>query len=529
MRKGPCLLYNQDSGFVATRQLLPPISLDMFTYACVGRLIGTQVDAVAANMFNFGDATPYYPSDVPEARRVPMDKFCGMSGWREEQIYLWALENDPWPHVIRTAHDARMEFWAKMRFNDIHPRPWVSEFRRNHPEYELGDKCPSPHHAPGAFFVGERCRGYNFALPEVRAHRLALVEEVCSRYDVEGFEWDFMREPGHFFPDVEEGAAILTEYMREARALLDRIGSERGRAVGFGARVPAPFEKSFETGVRIDTWLREGLLDYVVGSAAFATVTNPFFSEFVELAKESGCRVYACTTEMLDGRWSAAGTLGTPPPGPVRAGALNAWRQGVDGINLNNFNRQIVANMTSDVVLLSQLGDPASLEFVDKQHILLAHYTRDFLPSCEYQTPLKIEPGERGTLRVFVGDDLERGREFGLVDKVTLELRVSGFPYNVVEYQLNGEPLPEIPDVAHAPSAPRKVGGVSLTWSLARGERLSQGENELAVNVTKRAPGYVPGFTVHELTVDIRYRIGPLQTEVPSEIWQSQGGMLFHG
>ena len=515
MEKWPRFFYNADVSFVENHKLVPPMSQDLFTYECIGRLLGTQVDAVAVNMFNFGDATPFYPSEVPEARRLRREDSPGC----EERIYRWAVENDPWPQVISTAHEAGLQFWAKMRFNDIHDRPKrLSEFRANHPDYVLGKGCPCPHHAPGAFFVGEYCRGYNFAVPEVRAHRLALVEEVCSRYDVEGFEWDFMRALGHFFPDVEKGAAILTEYMREARTLLKRVGEKRGRPVGFGVRVPAPFEKSFDVGIRIDTWMREGLLDYVVAGAGFPTITNPFFSEFVDLGEESNCRVYACTSEMLDGRWSSPGTLGPPPAAPLRAGALNAWRQGVDGIHLNNFNVQISLNRTEDMVLLSQLGNPATLEFADKQYLLLAHYSRDFLPSCEYQVPLKLDPGESGALRLTVGDDLERARRFGLVDEVKLELRVSGFPFNVAEYRLNGRPLSDNPDIKHVPAFPRKVGYVSLAWSLGRGEGLTQGENVLEATVARRAPGYAREFSVDEVALDIRYRMAPLQTEVPNNL-----------
>ena len=66
------------------------------------------------------------------------------------------------------------------RFNDLHGSrfQWKSEFLSNHPEYELGDKSASPQER-----LQKQSSGMNFAIPQVRAHRLALLEEACTRYE----------------------------------------------------------------------------------------------------------------------------------------------------------------------------------------------------------------------------------------------------------------------------------------------------------------------------------------------------------
>ena len=496
----PRFFYNQDMSFVINHPLVPPMTKELFACGAVGGVLGTQVDAVAVNFFNFGDFAPYYPSDVPETRRVYPE------GETVDWVLEWVLGNDPWPYVVETAHEGGLQFWAKMRFNDMHPRPWHTEFRENHREYELGDRCPMPWHKPGAFFVGERCRAYNFMVPEVRDHQMALVEEVCSKYDVEGFEWDFMRPRGHYFPVVEAGAPVMTEHLRRARATLDRVGERRGRPLGFGVRVPAPLANAKAVGLDADTWMREGLVDYVSPSSGFSTVTNPLFEEFVALGRETGVRVYGCPSEMLDARWSAPGQLGPPPAEAIRAGALNAWRQGVDGVHLNNFNQQIQFERKEDLWLLSQLGDVSTLEFADKQHSLLAHHTRDFLPAGEYQVPLELGPGESGTLRLFVGDDLERARAFGRVDRVTLKLRVNPArdpKATRAAVLLNGRPLPPPPSARPGLGLTRKLG-VSLAWNLGGGEALRMGPNELTFRVTDES---TTGLVVREVVVDIRYRL----------------------
>ena len=73
-------------------------------------------------------------------------------------------------------------------------------------------------------FRRQNCSGY-FATCLDYAHRTAvtyiwrLILETLDRYDIDGLELDFMREPYLFSADKEkEGAPILTGWMREVAA-----------------------------------------------------------------------------------------------------------------------------------------------------------------------------------------------------------------------------------------------------------------------------------------------------------------------
>ena len=169
----------------------PPLTADDFVYESVGQLICSQVDAVVCHMFGYGD--------------------------------LWERGVDLWRLALDAAHRAGLEYWAGLRFNDLHGARfhWPSVFRSGHPEYELGARCGSGMHGPGSIY-GERCTGLNHALPEVRRQRLARVREVVTRYDIGGFEWDFLRKPGHYAPDLESGGKLRTAYLRETRAVLNQ-------------------------------------------------------------------------------------------------------------------------------------------------------------------------------------------------------------------------------------------------------------------------------------------------------------------
>src|SRR2546427_12788846 len=70
--RAPRLFYNNDGSFLLYRS--PPLSKEEFVYEAVGRLVGTQVDAVVCHMFGYGDAVPLYPTSVPDAAGIARAK-----------------------------------------------------------------------------------------------------------------------------------------------------------------------------------------------------------------------------------------------------------------------------------------------------------------------------------------------------------------------------------------------------------------------------------------------------------------------
>ena len=134
MTENPRLFFNNDTGYMLGGDMPCPKSAEHFIYEAVGRVAGAGVDAVAICMFGGSDVVPAYPTEVPEARRIWLDTFENVGEWRNQVNWQWVIENDPWPETIKAAHEAGMQFWSSMRFNDNHTRRWQSEFRANHPE-----------------------------------------------------------------------------------------------------------------------------------------------------------------------------------------------------------------------------------------------------------------------------------------------------------------------------------------------------------------------------------------------------------
>ena len=125
--------------------------------------------------------------------------------------------------------------FVSFRLNDCHFQEhygeknaasiFVSRFYAEHPEYML-----NPRHKETKDYSG--ARGQNWAVPEVRAYKLALIRELCENYDLAGLELDFLRDD-HLFRTTEttedERIKIITGFVRDVRAALDRGPGSRAR------------------------------------------------------------------------------------------------------------------------------------------------------------------------------------------------------------------------------------------------------------------------------------------------------------
>ena len=156
----PPLFYNNDGSFLFFPA--PPRTPEDFVYEAVGRFVGTQIGAVVCHMFGFGDAVPLFPTRVPEARGIDRDSFLHVSEWKQQTCIRGLLDQgiDPWQLSLERAHEAGLQYWIGMRFNDLHgPRfQWPSHFRVAHREYELGADCGSGVHGPESVY-GREMRG----------------------------------------------------------------------------------------------------------------------------------------------------------------------------------------------------------------------------------------------------------------------------------------------------------------------------------------------------------------------------------
>ena len=142
------------------------------------------------------------------------------------------------------------------------PSQTMSQFYwENYERYRIG---PDPNDWSQAVF--------NWAIPEVREHKFAFIQEICRKYDIAGIELDFMRHWNSFDVErttAEERCEIMASFVARVRRLLDET-ARQGKYRWLCARIPAVIEAHGRQGIDVASFVREGV-DMVNLSSSYFT------------------------------------------------------------------------------------------------------------------------------------------------------------------------------------------------------------------------------------------------------------------
>jgi hypothetical protein len=203
------------------------------------------------------DNQPCLASQTPEAASMKPDQRGRY--WIHQ---LWLLKQRGVDHPAVWLDQCRQRGvagWLTMRMNDCHHNDdersfWHSTLWKTRPDLR---RCP---HRDGDWFES----AFDYGQPEVVEHHLALLRELCERYDFDGIELDWSRWVRHFKPGHERaGTEVLTDVMREARRLTEAATERQGRPVRIGVRLPTDPQACLDLGYDVVTWGRERLVDVV--------------------------------------------------------------------------------------------------------------------------------------------------------------------------------------------------------------------------------------------------------------------------
>jgi len=289
---------------------------------------------------NLGDLT-YYPSKV--------GKFCYAEN---EGVYpSWQRKNAaesfkalaavgvtvPFKEVLEHCHALGLEFHTYYRLvvaDHAHPHNIFSSdsfFVKEHPEWRMVAKDGTP------------MIKASYAFPEVRDFMVSLIEEGMQ-YDIDGVTLCFVRGPEYFgyekpviddfkklygtdprkLPDDDERlwklrAGYMTEFVRAVRQAANRHGQRRGRKFQVSAWIEWSDERMRYFGYDSYTWIKERLLDFVLAIGP---------TDFIALAKEQGCKVYA---------FGSSAWVSTPTQVHVQD-MKHAYAADLDGLSLWDVN-----------------------------------------------------------------------------------------------------------------------------------------------------------------------------------------------
>ena len=340
------------------------------------------------------------------------------------------------------------------------PRGWYgrSQQKTERLDLLLGSPVPAGVHGADWSFSWR----WNYAKVEVRERFLGLFDETLTRYDFDGLELDFSRAPPFFRAgEVIENIPTLTQFMRDAREIVNRHSASKDRELRLIVRVPVGVGENLEAGMDTETWIREGLADIVVLGSPGYCVHEIDIGKAVSFAAGSGTLVF---TGFDGATYTVSPQEGyeRSPSSVLRATALNGYREGAAGVHLFNYDYPSHRagptdssdfNVYDDYHLqtIRDLREPSSLA---RRHRCY------YLPSPagagradhRIQVPRKLALMGRGAgpehaMHLTVHDDIEAGKAEGRIVKTELRLRIEDLEglLERIHFEVNGKVVPFAP------------------------------------------------------------------------------------
>jgi hypothetical protein len=505
--KKPNFFFYHDGRHPLIYMYEPPMTKEEYESA-INELVGTPVEAIS---FCLGDGrTMLHETEVGELWGSPIDKWAHIIFRRAHQNAKQLIErgDDPLRIVCDRAKEKGILIYPTLlvqqgtgkRGQDMRS----SNFRWNNRQLEIG--------AGGdlaADYPGIEC--LDFKHQEVRDERFAIIEETLNKYDVAGFELQLYYVPYYFHPnEVEAGLEIMTNWIRRVRDAVKKSGQDRELAV----RVRADFDWCRSRGLDVESWIKEGLIDVVVGVPEDRNKNDPSgdFRSIVAAAKGTSCRVLA-------GLHSAVGSdrLDEATIEQTRATACNYWRQGVDGIYLIHWFARWPYK-ADFYEILRELSDPDVMAAKDKTYFVPTEDQSGTQPRHQpgvvRRLPVDLAVGRPATVQFSISDDLARWDEVGRVHEVLLRVRtISTTELDRLQFKLNGKPLPDSSlrkiNQMYLMSAPRyRMGGYWWVFRLDRHHWPVEGENSLEIELIERDSEVHEPIYVRDVELEIKYLMG---------------------
>ncbi len=394
-------------------------------------VVGTHVDTITYAVYAH---SPAYISKIhPRNYAAAGGTSVTDQAWARHHKALVKAGHDPLRLVIDFAHGNGMEAFAHMSMNDCHDSFMPSlmhPFKAAHPELLVNPQGVLPN-------LQLYVTAYDFSHEEVRDRQFAIIEEVCDRYDVDGFEMDFIRHPMFFSrcirgePATEEETSIMTSFMARIRKRADEIGVRRGKPILLSARVPDNFDLAIHLGMDVKSWISGDLIDIVIAGGGYASSTLAV-ADFVELAHRHDVLVYPCINQKpwsCDEAWRREGN---------RALAATWHRAGADGIHFWNLatpfdpysiksQQELLRTREKVYACLTEVGEAEMLRGKDKLYCIdstVFHHYQHI--SSEPPLPVHLMPGAAQKIPLILGDDVEAAAKADTLAGLRLELVLHG-------------------------------------------------------------------------------------------------------
>jgi hypothetical protein len=301
------------------------------------------------------------------------------------------------------AKEKRMACFVSWRMNEGHDvrregSPLQSRFWREHPQYRIGG-------ANAATLWG---RALDFSHAAVRDYQFELIRELCTRYEVDGLELDFLRFE-KFFPQNmprAERFGIMTGFVKRVRGMLD----EEAGGVPLCARVQSRMDLVAGMGLDLVSCVDDGLIQMVNVAPFIVTQPDAEIEEF--RAKLPSAAIYGEITHCTHyGRLIETGCFEERKitREQILSTARSFLARGCDGISTFNYvyTRDFTLGLTSpethrepDFEALRMISSGEETRGLPAHHVLTDdRYSR--------QLPVRLNVEQEKTFRLYIPEDLE--------------------------------------------------------------------------------------------------------------------------
>jgi hypothetical protein len=448
-----------------------------------------EVADTAVDTFSYcverGDGI-FYPSKVGLRFGTDRRPFKSAITWHAWESMQSLIDRglDPLRVLVDRAHEKGLDFFADLRLATY------------------GGMNPAHKRADG---------GRGFGHPEVRDHQFGVLKELVTDYPIEGVELDypaaFGESPFYFRPeDVVAYTPVMTEWVdRVSRMVRGRPGTPGE----IGARVFPTEEMNIAQGLDVRTWLKEGLVDFVVPLLYAYNNLDPDMpiDWLIEAAHEVDIPVYGMLQHSVRDETTVPDDRRVlrriyPTPEIMRAAVANFWDRGVDGLYTWFMSWPLGSEQRS---ILTELGDVDLVKGGNKRYVLRRRSKE--AAALGYDAPLPIEiasanPDKRYQIPFYIADDIQ-----GVADRIRqvhLRINIS----NVVTQDrftilLNGKSLADetcLRDFGRRDSARDQW----LEFHL-EDVRPAKGQNLLEISLDARPAGLEGGVRMEEVEIYVEY------------------------
>ncbi len=513
------LLYDDGRHASPLYQYAPPLTPDDFVIT-VDQLADSGVDMLVYAAGLEG-GTQIYDSRVAQTWGDNVKQWTHPVWYRAGRHLKQLIDDghDPLELICQRAHQQNLLLlagnWISLQGADRATeagRGRQSDFVFDHPRFEVG-----PEKDPRARYAHPR--RFSFLHQAVRDERLAVFEEMLTRYATDGVEINLTEfVPLCRFDEVDRLNPLLTEWLRRLRKTADRAAGDQGRAKRIYVRLPTDIPTQQELGCDAATWIGDGLVDGLVcmNGMGEAGMTQCWSMEPLKhLVGDSACRLVAGFSNLLQSEFHRS-----PTQAMTWAAAANAWDDGADGFAVVDYHW--TPNgwplTAEDYQTLRVLGHPELLRFRDKdyrtprlgrnQHEPVA-WPRSMVDSLP--KPLDEKRSVEVTLKI--ADDLRAAGRQQKVEGVRLRVRITNIEasLNDVRVELNGKRLPEsilsLDDLIYRQHPLGAYGPYGFIYEFRLPEPLwpRRGENRVRVKLAEKDQGIDTNFHVSDIDLVIDY------------------------